>query len=173
VSEIKRQLKGNLGMFLVCAKLSELNLIAMPTIRNTQGYDIIALNPESNGAVGIQVKTTNQPQKGFLVLSTHWRSYQAMVEEKIVAPFVFVDISELDKPAYFILSKEDLKRTLKSAIARYVSDYQQRHSLSWEEMLEKEQREKRKPNAWALFLSDIKNYQNNWQAITGATLVRG
>ena len=96
-----------------------------------------------------------------------------MVEEKIVAPFVFVDISELDKPAYFILSKEDLKRTLKSAIARYVSDYQQRHSLSWEEMLEKEQREKRKPNAWALFLSDIKNYQNNWQAITGATLVRG
>ena len=46
----ERQFKGNLGMFLVCAELSKHNLIAMPTSRNTKGYDIVVLNPRTNRA---------------------------------------------------------------------------------------------------------------------------
>lgn len=102
MSDIKPQFKGNLGMFLVCAELSKLNLIAMPTSRNTKGHDIVVLNPQTNKAVGLQVKCTDR--KDFPVLTSNWSDYEEKIEEKIMADFVFVDISELDNDT-FVKSK--------------------------------------------------------------------
>jgi len=50
--EIKKEFKGSVGLFLVCAELSKQNLIAMPTSRNTKSYDIIVLNPDTNRSIG-------------------------------------------------------------------------------------------------------------------------
>jgi len=164
MSDTKPQFKGNLGMFLVCAELSKRNLIAMPTSRNTKGYDIVVLNPETNAAVGIQVKCTDR--KEFPILSSHWRDYEEKIEEKIVSDFVFVDISDSDKPNYFIVTDKELKALLKSSIKKYVSDYGDKHDLSWERMLEKEKTEKRKPDLWVIRLKDIEAYKNRWETIT-------
>jgi hypothetical protein len=130
VTNIKSQFKGNLGMFLLCAELSKRNLIAMPTSRNTKGYDIVVLDPETNAAIGIQVKCSDARE--FPILNSHWRDYREKIEEKITSPFVFVDISDSDKPNYFVVGEEDLKGLLQSSIETYVRDYGQKHGLGWE-----------------------------------------
>src|SRR4030042_6043414 len=166
MSEIKRQFKGNLGMFLVCAELSKRNLIAMPTSRNTKGYDIVVLNPETNAGLAIQVKCTDQTQKGFLVMTSHWKNYEAKIEENIVSDFVFVDISDPGRPNYFVVSEKEMKQIIKSVIEEYLHKFQQRHILTWEQMLEKEKNEQRKPNPWSIRLSDIEAYKDRWETIT-------
>ena len=163
MSEIKTQFKGNLGMFLVCAELSKRNLVAMPTSRNTKGYDVVVLNPETNEAVGIQVKCSDR--KEFPVFNTHWNDYQQKTDEKIMSDFVFVDISEPDKPKYFIVGEKEVKRILKSRIEEYLQKYQQKYNLTWEQMLEKEQQEKRKPDLWVIKLTDIERCQDKWETI--------
>lgn len=165
MSDTERQFKGNLGIFLVCAELSKLSLIAMPTSRNTKGYDIVVLNPKTNSGAAIQVKCTDQPKKGFPIMTSHWKNYQTKIEQTILSDFVFVDISDITRPRYFIVGKDDLKRITKSAVERYISEYQQRYNLTWQEMLDKEKRTNRKPDLWALALGDIQDYQDNWEVI--------
>lgn len=162
----KPQFKGNLGMFLVCAELSKRNLIAMPTSRNTKGYDIVVLNPETNVALGIQVKCTDR--KEFPVLTSHWKDYVQRIEGAILSDFVFVDISDSHKPNFFILSEKETKNLLKAVFDEYLQKYQQRCHLTWEQMLEKEEREKRKPDLWVIRLSHVEGYQDKWDTITNS-----
>jgi hypothetical protein len=58
--KVAKDFKGNVGIFLVAAKLSAMNIIALTTSRNTKGYDIVVLNPETNKGKGIQVKCTDK-----------------------------------------------------------------------------------------------------------------
>ncbi len=171
MNEIKREFKGNVGLFLVCTELSKLNLAAMPTSRNMKGYDVVVFNPETNIGLGIQIKCTDRKQKDFPILTSHWRNYKKMIEDKIIADFVFVDISNPDKPDYYIVAKEVMKHIINSSCDRYLSEYQQRHNMTFEQMLEKKEKEKRKPDLIAIGLSDIERYsdikkhKNNWQVI--------
>lgn len=164
MSDTRPQFKGNLGMFLVCAELSKRNLIAMPTSRNTRGYDIVVLNPGTNAALGIQVKCSDR--KEFPVLSSHWKDYKERIDQKVTSPFVFVDISDLQRPKYFVVSEEDLKSSLQSSIAGYVGAYGQKHGLTLEAMLEMERAGKRKPDLWVVRLSDIEEYESRWETLT-------
>jgi hypothetical protein len=163
MSDIKPQYKGNIGMFLVCAELSKLNLIAMPTSRNTKGYDIVVLHPDTNKALPIQVKCTDK--KNFPILNSLWNDYRDKINEKVMSDFVFVDISELDKPRYFIVSITELKTILTSSIKKNSNKYGERHQQSWEEILEHEREEKRHPHLWAFKLVDIEAYENRWETI--------
>jgi len=45
---IEKQFKGSIGVYLVAAKLSQMNLIALTTARNTKGYDVVVLNSSTN-----------------------------------------------------------------------------------------------------------------------------
>ena len=153
-------------MFLVCAELSKRNLIAMPTSRNTKGYDIVVLNPETNRALAIQVKCTDK--RDFPVLTSHWKDYEQKIENKILSDFVFVDVSDPDKANYFIVSKQEMKDLLKSSINLWAHQYQQRHTLNWEQMLEKEETGGKKPNPWVIKLSDIEEYKDRWDTITNS-----
>lgn len=40
--KLSPQIVGNVGMYYVCFKLSELGLNVMPTARNARGIDIVA-----------------------------------------------------------------------------------------------------------------------------------
>jgi len=164
LGDIKPQFKGNLGMFLVCAELSKHNLIAMPTSRNTKGCDIVVLNPDTNKTVGIQVKCTDR--KEFPIINAYWRDYEEKIEEKIMTDFVFVDISDPDKADYFIVPEKEMKGVLKSVIEEYLHKYQQKHNLTWEQMLEMEESKKRKSGPWSVELNDIWAYRGRWEIIT-------
>lgn len=121
MSKTEPRFKGNVGIFLVCAELSKNNLIAMPTSRNTKGYDIVVLKPETNKSVGLQVKCTDK--KDFPVMSSHWKDYKKKIEG-ILCDFVFVDISDSNKPRYFVLSDVEIKNLLKSKTENYLHEYQ-------------------------------------------------
>jgi hypothetical protein len=55
-----KSLIGAAGVFHVAAELSLRNMIALPTIRNTAGYDLIATSLDGTSHANIQVKTSGQ-----------------------------------------------------------------------------------------------------------------
>ncbi len=56
-TKLPSQIVGNVGMYYVCFKLSELGLNVMPTARNARGIDIAAYWADGKGFLGIQVKS--------------------------------------------------------------------------------------------------------------------
>jgi len=52
------QLTGVSGVHFVVARLSYVNLNAVPTTRNVPGPDVLVSNPSGSKAVSLQVKTT-------------------------------------------------------------------------------------------------------------------
>lgn len=159
---IKPQFKGNVGLFLTCAELSKNNLIVLPTFRNTKGYDLLVLNPETNKSIGLQVKCSDR--KEFPVFSSYKRDYKQKMNEKILCDFIFVDISNLNKPRYFILSKEELKKVLISFFKKLIKNHQRKHHLTFTE-LKKDMEKQKKPELWVIKLGDIEKYENNWDVI--------
>jgi hypothetical protein len=55
--KIPGTIHGMAGVFWVASELSRRKWIALPTVRNLKGVDIIAQQPESGKRVDIQVKT--------------------------------------------------------------------------------------------------------------------
>lgn len=64
---LRKDVAGNAGVLFVAAELSRRGLNALPTIRNTEGVDIIASEPLGGRSVGIQVKTNQSGQKKWLL----------------------------------------------------------------------------------------------------------
>jgi hypothetical protein len=61
---IHHALIGAAGVYHVVSDLSRRGMIALPTIRNTKGYDIIVTNPTGTKRANIDVKTS-QKRVGF------------------------------------------------------------------------------------------------------------
>lgn len=57
---------GMAGVFWVASELSRRNWIALPTVRNLKGVDIIATRPDSPKIVELQVKTIQGRQFWFV-----------------------------------------------------------------------------------------------------------
>ena len=59
-AKLSPQIVGNVGMYYVCFKLSELGWNVMPTARNAKGIDIVAYTPDGKGFKGVQVKSLSK-----------------------------------------------------------------------------------------------------------------
>jgi hypothetical protein len=57
---IPNALIGAAGVYHVASEFSRRGLIALPTIRNTKGYDIIVASPEGTQYANIDVKTSQR-----------------------------------------------------------------------------------------------------------------
>ena len=154
-SNIQQKYKGNVGIFLVAAKLSAMNMIALTTSRNTKGYDIIVLNPETNIGRGIQVKCTDK--KDFPITNTYLKTINEELQKSITCDFVFVDIS--GEPRFFILSKDDVCNIIKTNTQRFLDTSKHRKPI--EEMIATETRKQ----LHTLKLSQIEKHENNWNQI--------
>jgi hypothetical protein len=165
--ELDKQIVGNVGLFLVCAELSKRNLIAMPTIRNLKGYDILVLNPNTNRAVGIQVKTARIKVKyRFQIFQSHWRDYQEKIEEHICSDWVLVDILDLEKPIFHVVPKDDLRKIIGDTIQDYAKRRMDKNHITWQDILDMEKQKQSNPHNWALSLSHISSYVDKWSIIT-------
>ena len=60
-------LSGVAGEYLVAGELSRRGYIASITLRNSKGVDILASNENASKTVGIQVKTNQRTEKGWLL----------------------------------------------------------------------------------------------------------
>ena len=165
---VKKEFKGNIGLFLACVEISKMNLIALPTSRNTKGLDLIVLHPDTNKSVGLQVKCSDKKESP--IFSSFWYNYKEVMKSKIISPFIFVDIYELEKPKYFILSQEQITTLLQKKIKNYIDGYTQRKNITFDEICEKEKDKdnNRRKNAdnWVIKYDELATYFNKWVTIT-------
>jgi hypothetical protein len=152
---IEKSYKGNIGVFLVAAKLSQMNLIALTTSRNTKGYDIVVLDPSTNRGKGIQVKCTDK--KEFPIMQSFLKDYKQEIQRKIPTDFVFVDISDYNKPRFFIVPMMEMRDLVKRHIETYIQ--KSKHRIPIEEMMKKET----KKQGWVVKPNDIQKFEDNWK----------
>lgn len=62
---------GSAGVYYVCAELNMNGLIALPTVRNTKGMDIVVLNQEGSFLANLQVKTSSNKVSSWIVGSNY------------------------------------------------------------------------------------------------------
>jgi hypothetical protein len=65
--KIPAALTGIAGVHHVVSELSRRGMIALPTIRNTAGYDIIVVSPDGRRHANIQVKTSSKKANFWLM----------------------------------------------------------------------------------------------------------
>jgi hypothetical protein len=103
-----RDLTGIAGTHFVTAELSRREWIALPTVRNTKGIDILAY--KNDKSIQIQVKTRAN-SKSF----TLTKSAEKLISDNVF--YVFVDLNGLAAPEYFIIPS--------NTVAQYVTETHQ------------------------------------------------
>ncbi|MCW3998878.1 MAG: hypothetical protein NWE93_01405 [Candidatus Bathyarchaeota archaeon] len=149
---------GEIGVHLVAAKISQMKLIALTTSRNCKGYDIVVLEPTTNKGIGLQVKSNLD--KDFPVMQSFLKDYDVEIKKKIIMDYVFVDLSDMEKPRFFVLSKDETKRVLKESIEYYINN--SKHRIPIEEMIKNETSKQQ----WTIYVDDLIPFENNWKTIT-------
>ena len=131
-----------------------MGFIALPTSRNTRGYDILILDPTTNVGKGIQVKCTDR--RDFPICSTYVDGFEEKLKETIVCDFVLVDISNTDLPVFYVMPKGDMLKLMENLIKGYIA--KSRRELS-----------KEKQQLWTIKLSrfekELESYKNNWNGL--------
>ena len=94
------QIVGNIGLFYVCFKLSELGWNAMPTSRNARGIDVICFGIDGRRMRTIQVKSLSKPNPVPLGRDL----------DKIMGDFwVIVNSIQTGKPRTYILLPHEVR----------------------------------------------------------------
>ena len=66
MARLKQDIAGNAGVMFVAGELGRHGIIALPTVRNTEGIDLVASEPGGK-SVSIQVKTRQRGEKKWLL----------------------------------------------------------------------------------------------------------
>ena len=100
---------GSAGVFAVAAELSLRGLVALPTIRNAPGIDLLVVNPSTDWHASVQVKTS-QYKTGFWLLGS---KYTALNGRSVFYAFVRL----LPKTSQFEVFLEPAARVIVAADA--------------------------------------------------------
>ena len=101
-SPMKRppQIVGNIGLYYVCFKLSELGWNVMPTSRNARGIDVICFSMDGTRMLTIQVKSLSK--RNPVPLGTGL--------DKIIGDFwIIVNSLDTGKPLTYILLSHEVR----------------------------------------------------------------
>jgi len=60
MAKLESQIVGNIGLYYVCYRLSQLGWNVMPTARNARGIDLVAYDLDGSSYKGIQVKSLSK-----------------------------------------------------------------------------------------------------------------
>ena len=115
--KISPGLAGTAGEYLVAGELSRRGYIASITLRNARGIDILVSDENARRSVGIQVKTS-QGDKPVWILSQKVESMDAA--ENLF--FVLVVLNGLGAPAYHIVPRKELGRTVSASHRRFLAE---------------------------------------------------
>ena len=78
IDKIPTQIVGNIGLYYVCYRLSQMGWVVMPTIKNARGVDIMAMTEDTKTTITIQVKTLGGINNVFIgsskdkVIGDYW-----------------------------------------------------------------------------------------------------
>jgi len=100
-------LSGVAGEYLVAGELSRRGYIASITLRNSKGVDILASNENASKTVGIQVKTNQRTEKGWLLnkKAEHYVSSNLF--------YILVNLNNGTKPDFFIVPSKVIATQIK------------------------------------------------------------
>jgi len=91
---------GVSGEYFVAAELSRRGYVASLTLRNTRGIDILASNRDATKSVGIQVKTSQGTQAGWML------NKKAEVDLAENLFYVFVSLPPSALPLFYVVPRE-------------------------------------------------------------------
>jgi len=151
---MEKQVIGAAGVYHVAAELSKMGHIALVTIRNTRGVDIVAMNPEKNKAIGIQVKTRKGDGDGvYFPIGINCKIDDLDdYDKKIKNPFVFVQITK-EKIRYFVIPAKNIIRLCKEDFESYMKSAKHRKPVE----------DIRKANQiFGVEVSEIKDFEDRW-----------
>ncbi|TAK43025.1 MAG: aspartate ammonia-lyase [Saprospiraceae bacterium] len=94
---------GVAGEYYVAAELTRRGIFAAITLRNSEAYDILALNPLTNKQFGIQVKTTWEKRRWALN-----KKVEDVYSENHFYIFVVLFQNDSRKPEFFIIHSKEL-----------------------------------------------------------------
>jgi hypothetical protein len=99
IMKISNNLVGVAGTYYVAAELSMRGYIALVTLKNTKGIDLIVSSEESFNSVGIQVKTNqNANNQGWILSSKN----ENLNSDNLI--YVFVNLkTNNSRPDFFIV----------------------------------------------------------------------
>jgi hypothetical protein len=118
-----KSLIGAAGVHCVAAELSLRGLIALPTIRNTAGTDIVVTNQAGTWFANLQVKTSRS-RVAFWPLSTHFESWTGPNDY-----YVFLRWLKLQDA--FEIFCESAKAVAKRAASTLKAEKARRGGLAW------------------------------------------
>lgn len=100
--KISSNLSGIAGTYFVAAELSKLGYVALVTMKNTKGIDLLVSSENSFKSIGVQVKTNQSDKRIGWVLSN---KNEDLYNENLL--YVFVNLKEGQIRAdYYIVPSE-------------------------------------------------------------------
>lgn len=170
-AKLEKPLVGACGVFYVSAELSRRGWIAMPTIRNTSGIDIIATKDDKD--VNIQVKTNSYGKIKYPMN----KSNEELVDDDLY--YVFVTLKgEDERPDFYILPSKLVAKYIKETHKKFASLEPRRRLKKAREKETKAERMKRReksamrqfPNYIGKLIPSFKDfeineYKNKWKIL--------
>lgn len=138
----EKGLAGVAGVHFVVGELSRRGWVALPTIRNTKGIDVLADN--GGESVRIQVKSRTDGRIWMLT-----KNAEKLVGKNLF--YAFVNLKRLDPPEYFLVPSE--------VVAEYVT---RTHRFFLKEGGADSDLRKL-PNAYGKF--DLEEYKDKWELL--------
>ena len=140
-------LGGVSGEYFVAAELSRRGYIASITLRNTRGIDVLCSNEDASKQVSIQVKTTKESNRAWLLD----KKAEAFISSSHF--YVFVMLNKQDvKPDFFIVPSK--------IVAKFVKESHQK----WLKGKSKTAK-KRKDSSMRKFQDKEGKYLNRWDLL--------
>jgi hypothetical protein len=100
-------LTGSAGVHFVCAELCMHGLIALPTIRNTKGMDVVVLTQDGKLLANLQVKTSSK-KVSFWPISEHYDDWNGKNDYYVFVRYVDNEKFEAFlEPAYRVIRDVD------------------------------------------------------------------
>jgi hypothetical protein len=97
-SQLSTELSGVAGEYFVAAELSRRGFIASITLRNARGVDILVAGRHASRSAGIQVKTNQGSEKGWVLN----KKAESLEEEALF--YVFVNLNGPDgSPSFHVV----------------------------------------------------------------------
>ena len=100
MQKLEQQIVGNIGLYYVSYRLSQLGWNVMPTARNAKGIDLIAYSLGGPLYVGIQVKSLSK--RNPVPLGTNL--------DRIIGNYWVIVYKVVDNPVAFIMKPEEVKQ---------------------------------------------------------------
>lgn len=162
-----KSLVGACGVFYVSAELSKRGWIAMPTIRNTSGIDIVA--SRDNRVVNIQVKTNSYGRVRYPMTKRNEEYSDDLY-------YVFVTLKgEDERPDFYVLSSKIVADYIRKTHEKWSTLEPKRRLRKHTEETKTQRQERRKESSMRQFPNplgkdvfkdfDIEHYKDNWEIL--------